>query len=69
MSEAQLQLLIAARFFVGVGLGGVPASFALFMEFLPTANRAKYLVILQVPPPPPPPPPARWQNLGLLILD
>ncbi|KAK9841410.1 hypothetical protein WJX74_005255 [Apatococcus lobatus] len=41
------QLLIAARFFVGVGLGGVPASFALFMEFLPTSDRAKWLVVLQ----------------------
>ncbi|KAK9841691.1 hypothetical protein WJX74_010182 [Apatococcus lobatus] len=41
------QLLFAARFFVGVGLGGVPTSLALFMEFLPASDRARWLVALQ----------------------
>ena len=40
--------LLFARTLVGFGLGGVPAAFALFMEFLPAGDRGKWLVAIEV---------------------
>ena len=39
--------LVAFRCFVGFGLGGVPVAFTLFMEFVPTSNRGKWLVVME----------------------
>jgi MFS family permease len=33
--------LVAARFMVGIGIGGMPAAFALNTEFLPEAHRSR----------------------------
>ena len=32
---------------VGIGLGGVPVAFTLFMEFIPSANRGRWLVVIE----------------------
>lgn len=32
---------------MGFGLGGVPVSFGLFLEFIPSANRGRHSIILQ----------------------
>ena len=40
--------LLAFRFLVGVGLGGVPIIFSLFAEFVPTKRRGVALVAIQV---------------------
>jgi len=42
-----LQWLIFFRFWVGLGLGGVPVSFTLFMEFMPTKGRGVWLIWLE----------------------
>uniref|UniRef100_A0A061RP51 Transporter-related family protein n=1 Tax=Tetraselmis sp. GSL018 TaxID=582737 RepID=A0A061RP51_9CHLO len=39
--------IIFFRAMVGIGLGGVPVAFTLFMEFIPAANRGKWLVIIE----------------------
>lgn len=44
-----MQWLLAARFLVGIGLGGVPVAFALFAEFCPLKGRGGWLIALQVP--------------------
>lgn len=41
-------VLLAFRFCVGVGLGGVPIIFSLFAEFVPTKRRGVALVAIQV---------------------
>ena len=40
--------LLFARFCVGVGLGGVPTAFSLFLEFLPSADRGVWLVVIEL---------------------
>ena len=39
--------LVLFRCFVGFGLGGVPVAFTLFLEFVPSANRGKWLVTME----------------------
>ncbi|KAL3145940.1 hypothetical protein ABBQ38_015300 [Trebouxia sp. C0009 RCD-2024] len=39
--------LIFFRFWVGLGLGGVPVSFTLYMEFMPTKGRGVWLIWLE----------------------
>ncbi|DBA80728.1 TPA: hypothetical protein ACH3X1_007959 [Trebouxia sp. C0004] len=39
--------LIFFRFWVGLGLGGVPVSFTLYMEFMPTRGRGVWLIWLE----------------------
>eukprot|EP00873_Tetraselmis_striata_P016735 jgi/Tetstr1/436999/TSEL_002738.t1 len=39
--------LVFFRAMVGIGLGGVPVAMTLFMEFMPSANRGKWLVIIE----------------------
>lgn len=46
-SFSQLQWLIFFRFWVGLGLGGVPVSFILYMEFMPTKGRGVWLIWLE----------------------
>ncbi|KAA8496091.1 Synaptic vesicle 2-related protein [Porphyridium purpureum] len=40
-------LLVLLRSLVGVGVGGVPVSFALFCEFMPAQHRGKMLVLVE----------------------
>ena len=42
-----MQWLIFFRFWVGLGLGGVPVSFTLYMEFMPTKGRGVWLIWLE----------------------
>lgn len=35
------------RGFVGLGLGGICVAFSLFIEFIPTASRGRYAILLQ----------------------
>ena len=42
-----VQWLIFFRFWVGLGLGGVPVSFTLYMEFMPTKGRGVWLIWLE----------------------
>lgn len=39
--------LVFFRAMVGIGLGGVPVALTLFMEFVPSANRGKWLVVIE----------------------
>jgi len=39
--------LLLCRALVGLGLGGVPVAFNLFLEFLPLAGRGQYLVLFE----------------------
>ena len=36
------------RFIVGIGLGGVPVAYGLFMEFLPSENRGVHLTLIEL---------------------
>ncbi len=45
--DPRLQWLLAVRFMVGIGLGGVPVAFALFAEFCPIRGRGGWLIALQ----------------------
>jgi len=36
------------RFVVGIGLGGVPVAYGLFMEFLPSENRGVHLTLIEL---------------------
>lgn len=36
-----------SRALVGLGLGGVPVAFNLFLEFLPSVGRGRYLVLFE----------------------
>jgi putative MFS transporter len=40
-------ILVTARFFVGIGVGAIHIPFDILAEFLPASKRAKYLTILQ----------------------
>lgn len=44
-----MQWLVFFRFWVGLGLGGVPVSFTLYMELMPTKGRGVWLIWLEVP--------------------
>lgn len=39
--------MLIFRGLVGFGLGGVPVSFNLFLEFIPAAHRGQYSIILE----------------------
>ena len=39
--------LVMSRFFVGIGVGGAPAAFSLFSEFIPCKGRGRTLVLLE----------------------
>ena len=41
-------ILVTCRFFVGVGIAGVPTAFSLIMEFTPTQYRGRVGLYLQV---------------------
>lgn len=45
--KVYMQWLIFFRFWVGLGLGGVPVSFTLYMEFMPTKGRGVWLIWLE----------------------
>lgn len=60
-----LQWLVFFRFWVGLGLGGVPVSFTLYMELMPTKGRGVWLIWLEVHLSPTPFPPTPSQPHAL----
>lgn len=45
---ASFSWIIFFRFIVGIGLGGVPVAYGLFMEFLPSGNRGVNLCLIEL---------------------